>query len=325
MSRDELARAIRARLQSPVAVLYGGTAAERDVSLSSGRFCYEALQSSGIAVELVDTRDDWVAQLRDGGLQHSFIALHGPGGEDGTIQGALASLGISYTGSGVLASALAMDKWRCKQMWCGMGLPTPAFARLGVDSDWAGILAQLGGKAVVKPAHEGSSIGMTIATSAEELQQAYHAAAVYDSLVLAERWIGGGEYTVAILAGEALPAIKLETERDFYDYDAKYLSDDTRYLIPCGLDADAEAALQQLSFEAYLSLGCSGWGRVDLLQDQDGSFQLLEVNTVPGMTDHSLVPMAARAAGYSFEELVLRILAASLGLQLGQGEGDHGL
>ncbi len=322
MSR-ELAQAVAARLQSPLAVLYGGTAAEREISLKSGRFCYEALCDSGIDTVLVDAREDWITQLRQAGLRHAFIALHGPGGEDGTIQGALGSLGISYTGSGVLASALAMDKWRCKQLWCGMELPTPACIQLFADSDWDDVMQKLAGRAIVKPAREGSSIGMAVVEKSSELQQAYHAAAVYDSLVFAERWIDGGEYTVSIVADETLPVIKLETDHGFYDFDAKYVADDTRYLIPCGLAPEQEAVLQKLSLRAYQSLGCSGWGRVDVLQDAAGRFQLLEVNTIPGMTDHSLVPMAARAAGYSFEELVLRILASSLDLQVSPGSAEH--
>jgi D-alanine-D-alanine ligase len=310
---QQLLQAIEAALQSPVAVLYGGTAAEREVSLHSGRCCHEALCRSGIDASLVDTREDWISQLREGGFRHSFIALHGPGGEDGTIQGALTSLNISYTGSGVLASALAMDKWRCKQLWRGLSLPTPASIVLGADSDWQLAMQQLGGRAIVKPAHEGSSLGMSVVDDAAQLQQAYYTATEYDALVFAERWIEGGEYTIAILAQQSLPIIKLETEHSFYDFNAKYLADDTRYLIPCGLSAKEEQALSQLAVAAYQSLACCGWGRVDVLQDAAGQFQLLEVNTVPGMTDHSLVPMAAKAAGYSFEELVLRILAVSLG------------
>ncbi len=308
----KLVQAIEAALCSPVAVLYGGTAAEREVSLNSGRCCYEALRQSGIDAHLVDTREDWITQLREGGFRHSFIALHGPGGEDGTIQGALEFLGISYTGSGVLASALAMDKWRCKQMWRGLSLPTPASVVLNSDSDWSQAMQTLGGRAIVKPAHEGSSIGMSVVDDAAQLKQAYDTAASYDSLVFAEQWVEGGEYTIAILGQQALPVIKLETDHSFYDFNAKYLADDTRYLIPCGLPAEQERALGELAVAAYQSLDCRGWGRVDVLQDAGGQFQLLEVNTVPGMTDHSLVPMAAKAAGYSFDELVLQILAASL-------------
>jgi D-alanine-D-alanine ligase len=308
----KLVQAIEAALCSPVAVLYGGTAAEREVSLKSGRSCHQALRQSGIDARLVDTREDWITQLRESGFRHSFIALHGPGGEDGTIQGALDSLGISYTGSGVLASALAMDKWRCKQMWRGLSLPTPASVVLNGDSDWSQAMQTLGGRAIVKPAHEGSSIGMSVVDDAAQLKQAYDTAASYDSLVFAEQWVEGGEYTIAILGQQALPVIKLETDHSFYDFNAKYLADDTRYLIPCGLPAEQERALGELAVAAYQSLDCRGWGRVDVLQDAGGQFQLLEVNTVPGMTDHSLVPMAAKAAGYSFDELVLQILAASL-------------
>lgn len=319
---SSLSRTIAAKLRSPVAVLYGGTAAEREVSLNSGRDCYEALCRSGVDAVLVDTRDDWMLQLRDEGLEHSFIALHGPGGEDGTIQGALESMAISYTGSGVLASALAMDKWRCKQLWQGLGMATPDSICLAADSDWSAVLERLAGKAVVKPAHEGSSLGMTVADSPELLQQAYEIAVAYDKLVFAERWIEGGEYTVSIVGERVLPVIKLETDRGFYDFDAKYLSDDTRYLMPCGLAVDAEKVLIDLSLRAYQSVGCQGWGRVDLLQDDEGEFQLLEVNTVPGMTDHSLVPMAASAAGMSYEDLVLQILAASLQLDVIGGDLD---
>jgi D-alanine-D-alanine ligase len=313
-----LVQSIRAVLQSPIAVLCGGLAAEREVSLKSGRSCHQALVDSGLDAELVDTRDDWITLLRQDGFKHSFIALHGPGGEDGTIQGALTTMGISYTGSGVLASALAMDKWRCKQLWRGLALPTPASILLNGNSDWDEIMKQLGERVIVKPAHEGSSIGMSVVEDARQLEQAYHTAAGFDKLVFAERWIEGGEYTISLLADQVLPIIKLETEHSFYDFDAKYLADDTRYLIPSGLSAEEEQDLQKLALDAYQTLGCSGWGRVDALQDSAGHFQLLEVNTIPGMTDHSLVPMAAKAAGYSFEELVLRILAVSLNVAVAE-------
>lgn len=303
---------IRARLHSPVAVLCGGDAAEREVSLKSGRACCDALLAAGVDARLIDTRGDWLGRLQRAGIRHSFLALHGTGGEDGTVQGALSCLGVSYTGSGVLASALAMDKWRCKLLWRALGLPTPPAEMLRPDSDWAAVIEALGGRVIVKPVHEGSSIGMSVAESAAELREAYLAASRYDAEVFAERWIAGAEFTVAVLGDDALPVIRLETAHTFYDFDAKYVSDQTRYLIPCGLAQSAEESIRALALTAYRSLGCVGWGRVDVLQDAGGEFQLLEVNTIPGMTDHSLVPMAAAAAGMSFGELVLRILALSL-------------
>lgn len=294
-----------------VAVLYGGTSAERDISLLSGAAVLAGLREQGVDAVGVDVGPDLVGALETMAPDSVFVVLHGPGGEDGTIQGALEFLGLPYTGSGVLASALAMDKQRTKQLWRGMGLPTAAFAVLGEDTDWAATLAELGGKAMVKPSHEGSSLGMARATTAAELEAAWRQAARLDNDVIAEQWLDGAEYTVAILDGEALPAIKLETDRGFYDYEAKYLADDTRYLCPCGLSPAREKALQDLSLRAFESLGCLGWGRVDVMVDSDDNFQLLEVNTIPGMTDHSLVPMAAKAAGLGFGELVVRILATA--------------
>jgi D-alanine-D-alanine ligase len=240
-----------------------------------------------------------------------FIVLHGRGGEDGQIQGALATMGLPYTGSGVLGSALGMDKYRCKLAWRGCGLPTAEFALLRSEADLAGA-AEIGFPLMIKPAHEGSSIGMARADDAPGLESAWREAVRYDGLVIAERWIFGPEYTCALLGGEALPLIKLETPRDFYDYEAKYLADSTRYICPCGLDPEVEARLQQMSVNAFDAIGASGWGRVDFMLDGDGSPSLLEVNTVPGMTDHSLVPMAAKARGVGFDELVWRILETSL-------------
>jgi len=260
----------------------------------------------------IDVGADLLQQLPQLSLTRVLIMLHGPGGEDGSLQGALQFLGLPYTGSGVFASALAMDKLHSKQFWQGVGLPTARFAVLNDSTDWQGTLDALGGVVMVKPSHEGSSLGMTRADSAAELKKAWVEAAALDSSVIAEQWISGAEYTVAVLNGEVLPPIKLETDHSFYDYNAKYLADDTRYLCPCGLDQDREAELKELALAAFNSLGCSGWGRVDVMCDQAGNFQLLEVNTVPGMTDHSLVPMAAKAAGYSFDELVLKILDTSL-------------
>lgn len=299
------------RLTSPVAVLLGGTSAERDISLQSGNAVLKALHNKGIAAVAIDTAEPGWVQALIADYQHVFIALHGIKGEDGTVQGLLEMLGISYTGSGVMASALAMDKMRCKQLWAGVGLPTPEFAHLQADSDWAGLMAQWG-EAMVKPAHEGSSLGMAKVDSAEQLEKAYHFAEQYDDVVIAERWINGAEFTVAVLAGAALPPIRLETENSFYDYEAKYISNDTKYICPCGLAPEQEQQLKQLAEQAFASIGCSGWGRVDFMQDEQGEFYLLEVNTVPGMTSHSLVPMAAKAVGMSFDDLVENILALSL-------------
>lgn len=311
---------IRQQLRSRVAVLYGGTAAERDVSLVSGKAVFDALTRVGIDAELIDTRDPHWWRRVDGHFAHAFIVLHGPGGEDGTVQGLLQSMGVSYTGSGVRASALAMDKLRTKQLWRGVGLSTPDFDVLTERSDFDAIAARWGA-VMVKPAHEGSSIGMARASSGTELRAAFAAAQRYDAVVLAERCIVGAEFTVAVLGGRALPAIRLETDSSFYDYEAKYIRNDTRYICPCGLPDDKLQELEQLALAAFDSIGCSGWGRVDVMQESDGRFFLLEVNTVPGMTDHSLVPMAARAAGLDFDALVLEILRLSVS---GADKGHQG-
>lgn len=295
-----------------VGVLYGGQSAEREISLQTGAAVLEALRSSGVDCVGIDIGANAIEQLQATPMDLAFIALHGPGGEDGSIQGVLEYLGIPYTGSAVAASALAMDKLRSKQLWAGVGLSTPEFLMVDADSDWELVLKTLGGEAIVKPAHEGSSIGMARVHTGEELAQAFAGAAHYDGSVLVERLIVGSEYTVAILDGEALPPIKLETDHRFYDYDAKYVADDTRYLCPCGLDQQREQALKDLALRAFDTLGCRGWGRVDVMADSCGHFYLLEVNTVPGMTSHSLVPMAARAAGLDFAQLVQRIVRASL-------------
>lgn len=298
-------------LKSPVAVLLGGTSGERDISLLSGNAIFEGLKNKGFDVVAIDTADKaWVQQVADK-YRHVFIALHGPGGEDGTVQGLLEMLDVSYTGSGVMASALAMDKMRCKQLWQGIGLPTADFVELTTDSDWQGLMAKWH-QAMVKPAHEGSSLGMAKVESAEQLAKAYEFASQYDDVVIAEQWINGNEYTVAILDGEALPPIRLETENTFYDYEAKYISNQTQYICPCGLDDKKEQELKKLAEKAFASIGCKGWGRVDFMQDGKGDFYLLEVNTVPGMTDHSLVPMAAKAVGIGFDDLVEKILLQSV-------------
>jgi D-alanine-D-alanine ligase len=298
-------------LQSPVAVLLGGDSAERAVSLRTGQAIVAALKMQNINAVAIDTGEPkWMYEVL-GNYQHAFIALHGCGGEDGRIQGFLDYAGISYTGSGVMASALAMDKVRTKLLWRGLGLATPAFKLLETIDDCEGVLNQWS-RAVVKPVHEGSSIGISIVSSYEELLSAYREAQRYDGAIMVEQYISGAEYTVAIVGEQVLPAIRLETDHAFYDYDAKYESDSTRYFSPSGLSVQREQDLQELALKAYRAIGCSGWGRVDIMQDETGEFSLLEVNTVPGMTDHSLVPMAAKAVGVEFDLLVATILRLSL-------------
>jgi D-alanine-D-alanine ligase len=296
-----------------VGVLLGGTSAEREVSLKSGGAVLAGLKRRGIDAHGVDVGPDILDVLQRGRFARVFLALHGRGGEDGTMQGALELLGIPYTGSGVMASALGMDKWRTKLVWHAAGLPIPEYALLDERTDFAAVEARLGLPLFVKPANEGSSVGISKVKTVGALPAAYAEASRHDRLVLAERFIGGGEYTAAILNGKALPVIKIEPANEFYDYEAKYLRDDTRYLCPCGLPAEQEQEIQRLALRGFDVLGCRGWGRVDFLLDQSGKPYLLEVNTAPGMTDHSLVPMAARAAGIEFDELVWRILAATLG------------
>jgi D-alanine-D-alanine ligase len=296
-----------------IAVLMGGEGSERDVSLQSGNAVVNILREAQLPVLAVDVGEDIISQLQKLKPKLAFLALHGKGGEDGTIQAVLERLGIRYTGSGVLASALAMDKIRSKQLWQASNLPTPAFFRLAQDSDFEKIIEQFEGKAFVKPAAEGSSFGMSIATNAEALRAAYQKARQFDANVLAEQFVDGEEYTVALLGERALPAIRIETGRDFYDFQAKYNDDDTSFLIPCGLTAVEEQQLQLLSRQAFEVLGCKGWGRIDVMRDRSsGQFYLLEANTTPGLTSHSLVPMAAAAAGMSFEQLILQIIELSV-------------
>jgi len=291
-----------------VAVLFGGRSAEREVSLKSGAAVLAALLRSGVDAHAFDPAVQNLQALVDDGFDRAFIALHGRFGEDGTVQGALELLGIPYTGSGVMASALGMDKWRTKLVWQAGGLPIPDYALLDERSDWKAVAQQLGLPLFVKPANEGSSVGISKVKAVTELPAAYRAAVRHDKLVLAESFIGGGEYTVALLGEQALPVIKIEPANEFYDYEAKYLRNDTRYLCPSGLGAAQEAEMQNLARQGFALLGGQGWGRVDFLRDEAGKPYLLEANTSPGMTDHSLVPMAARQAGISFEQLVLRIL-----------------
>lgn len=301
-----------------VGVLYGGLSAEREVSLQSGAAVIAALQEAGIEHVAIDVNENVIADIQAANIDRAFLILHGPGGEDGRIQALLEFLNIPYTGSDVQSSALAMDKLRTKYLWTGLSanspikLPTPEFAVLTRDSNFAAVLEKLGGEAMVKPANEGSSIGMSRVKNAAELEAAFNVAAKYAGSVLVERLIIGAEYTVGILDGEALPAIKLETHHSFYDYDAKYLAEDTRYLCPCGLSPEKEKELKQLAINAFNALGCRGWGRVDVMADAQQNFYLLEVNTAPGMTSHSLVPMAAKAVNLSFPELVLTVLRASI-------------
>ena len=296
-----------------VAVLMGGNAAERDVSLASGKAVTASLEAMGVDVVAIDTAGNVIADLQAASPDFAFIALHGKGGEDGTMQALLEKMTIPYSGSGVLGSALAMDKVRSKNVWRGLSLPTPAFACLDATSDFDAVLENLGGTAFVKPADEGSSIGMSLVKTADELKAAYEATAESGVTIFAEQWIDGPEYTLTILEGHELPTIRIKTQRDFYNFEAKYQDDDTQFFIPSGLNADEEAFLQQLAKEAFYSLGCSGWGRVDFMRDKSsGQFYLLEVNTVPGLTDHSLVPMSAAAAGLNFNALIANIIHLSV-------------
>jgi D-alanine-D-alanine ligase len=302
-----------------VALLLGGRSAEREISLKSGRAVAEAMTRLGVELTAIDPGDDVIEQLRTGGFDRAFIILHGRGGEDGCIQGALETIGMPYTGSGVLGSAIGMDKQRTKLVWAGAGLPTAEFVLLTGAADLEAAAA-LGFPLMIKPANEGSSIGMARADDAASLEAAWRAAAAYDDAVIAERWLPGDEYTCAILGDQALPLIRLETPNAFYDFEAKYQSDSTRYICPCGLPDDLEAEFRALCKRAFATVGGSGWGRVDFMLDGDGRPVLLEVNTVPGMTDHSLVPMAARVAGMDFDALVLRILETS---RRGSGRGSR--
>jgi len=298
-----------------VAVLLGGTSAEREVSLMSGAAVIAGLKEAGIDAHGVDPRDFPVMRLKEEGFAKVFIALHGRGGEDGTLQGVLDFLQIPYTGSGVMASAITMDKWRSKLLWQGAGLPVAPYVWInrqqmeaGIDDALTQRIAQLGMPLFVKPSSEGSSVGISRVNQPSELPAALEEAFRHDDDVLIEKFISGPEYTVGILGEQILPSIRIQPASDFYDYEAKYISDDTQYFCPGGLSADKEAELQELVLNAWRTLGCSGWGRVDVMMDGDGTFYLLEVNTSPGMTSHSLVPMAAKQAGMSFSQLVARIL-----------------
>ncbi len=294
-----------------VAVLMGGWSAEREVSLKSGAAVLSGLQERHVDAHGVDVGRDICEVLKAGNFDRAFIVLHGRGGEDGVIQGVLETLELPYTGTGVLGSALAMDKARSKRLWSGMGLPTPQYALIRGEEDLDTVGA-LGFPLMVKPVHEGSSIGISRVETAAALRRGWVMARQFDKEVLAERWIEGGEYTVGILDDQALPVIRLETPHEIYDYAAKYETDTTGYFIPSGLSAAAESGMQELALRAFRALDASGWGRVDIMVDAQGQPWLMEANTVPGMTDHSLVPMAAAAAGMDFAELVWRILCGSM-------------
>ena len=301
-----------------VAVMMGGRSAEREISLKSGTMVLAALRSVGVDAHGFDPARRPLEDLTREGFSRVFIALHGRFGEDGSMQGALELLGIPYTGSAILASALAMDKLRTKLLWNGAGVPTPAFERLHNATDADALVRRLGLPIMVKPASEGSSIGMSKVRNAADVASAYRLAAEHDPIVLAEQFVEGVELTAGILDDSPLPLIRLETPRDFYDFDAKYLSGDTRYILPCGLAMDAEKELQSAALRAYALLGCRGWGRVDFILASDGKPYFLEVNTAPGMTDHSLVPMAALHQGLPYAELCVRILDLA-GLAIGTG------
>lgn len=294
-----------------VGVVMGGNSAEREVSLKSGRAVLAALLNEGIDAVGIDADVDLVGKLQTHKIARVFNVLHGRGGEDGKLQGLLEFMQIPYTGSGVLASALSMDKVRSKLLWQQLDLSTPDFRLLSVNTDWDEVVNAFG-TVVVKPVREGSSIGMSIVSSASELRDAWQRAAEFDSEVMAECYIKGPEFTVSLLAGEVLPAIELRTTHTFYDYHAKYIANDTQYLCPAPLSEKETADLNALCLQAFDALGCEGWGRVDVMRDVQGKFWLLEVNTVPGMTDHSLVPMAAAASGLSFGKLLLKVLTAKV-------------
>jgi D-alanine-D-alanine ligase len=293
-----------------VAVLMGGPSSEREISFLSGNAVLAALRERGVDAHPFDPKERPLHELAADGFARVFIALHGRYGEDGTVQGALEVMGIPYTGSGVMASALAMDKWRTKLVWLASGIPTPRYRMVDAASDWAAVAADLGVPLIMKPSREGSTIGLTKVTSADAaaLARAYEEAARHDDQVLAEAFVTGAELTASILNDRALPLIRIEAPQGNYDYHNKYFSDETKYFCPCGLPEAKEREIQAWSREAFRVIGCTGWGRLDLILEADGTFQFLEVNTSPGMTGHSLVPMAARQAGIAFPDLCVEIL-----------------
>jgi D-alanine-D-alanine ligase len=311
-TKTQFSRVTRAADFGKTAVLLGGDSSEREISLISGKAVLAALKRRGVDAHAFDPKERPLAELQSAGFARAFIILHGPGGEDGTMQGALEWLGVPYTGSGVLASALTMDKLKTKRVVVGAGYAAPEYAVLSSPADLPGALQQLGLPMMVKPASQGSSVGMTKVKTEAELPAAYVEARAVDPIVFAERFVGGDEFTVGVLHDTALPSIRIQPATEFYDYQAKYFRDDTEYHCPSGLDANAEAELQAAALAAFRVTDCSGWGRVDFMRDRSsGKFYFIEINTTPGMTDHSLVPMAARQSGIDFDELVWRVLESS--------------
>ena len=294
-----------------VALLFGGRSAEREISISSGKAVLSALQKRGVDVHPFDPAEQPMEALLQQKFDRAYIALHGRYGEDGTVQGALELMNMPYTGSGVMASALAMDKWRTKLVWQAAGISTPKYMILNADSDFSEVAKTLGLPLIIKPSHEGSTIGLSKVTSKKDLPEAYQLASKYDSLVLAEAFVEGVELTAAILGDTPLPLVRIEVAGDLYDYQAKYLSNETQYFCPSGLSDEVTKKIQAQALHAHRVLGCKDWGRVDLILDKSGTAYFLEANTSPGMTSHSLVPMAANTAGMSFEDLVMNILALS--------------
>jgi D-alanine-D-alanine ligase len=297
-----------ARALGKVAVLMGGPSAEREISLISGKAVLAALREKGVDAHAFDPKERSLFDLKREGFRRAFIALHGRFGEDGTVQGALEVMGIPYTGSGVMASALSMDKWRTKLVWLAAGIPTPRYAVVDGSTDWARVAAELGLPIIVKPAREGSTLGLTKVRTAAELALAYALAAKFDSLVIAEEFVAGQELTASLLGEEALPLIRIEAPQGNYDYQNKYFTDDTKYHCPSGIPAAIEDEIRRVALASFRVLGCRGWGRADVMLRADGTFSFLEMNTSPGMTGHSLVPMAAKAVGIAYPDLCLRIL-----------------
>jgi D-alanine-D-alanine ligase len=293
-----------------VAVLFGGDSSERQVSLWSGAGVLKALQSKGINAHAFDPAERDLIDLKREGFTHAWIALHGRNGEDGRVQAVLEHFGIAYTGSGVAASALGMDKWRTKLTWIASNIPTPGYRVVSADTDWMQVVAELGLPLIFKPAHEGSTIGITKVTSVDgdEMASAYAAAAKHDGLVIVEEFITGAEYTAAVLGDRVLPIVKIVAPDGNYDFEHKYISNDTKYICPSDLSAEDEAKIAAVVKRAFDVVGCTGWGRIDFMRRPSGEFYLLEVNTAPGMTSHSLVPIAARAAGLGYEDLCVEIL-----------------